>query len=223
MKRKQKNSRGNSRRRLQQWLSASLLVIVIVFGYWYPWLAFLAPIVMVSGVAVSTVQGRYVCGNWCPRGAFLDRLVSRVSCSRKIPRSRWSKAFRWFFFCFLMLMIAIRMYNYPADIDFWRHAGHIFWSMCVVTTAIAVIGGIVINPRVWCAYCPIGTLQNLIGGSKEHIKIDAKKCVSCRLCESICPMDLPIVKHKKSGFIRERDCIKCGDCIQVCPKNALRR
>ncbi|MGB9132814.1 MAG: 4Fe-4S binding protein [Methanosarcina sp.] len=48
------------------------------------------------------------------------------------------------------------------------------------------------------------------------MKLAKEKCINCKKCEKICPMQLKICENKTKS-----DCIKCGRCVAVCPKDAL--
>jgi polyferredoxin len=102
------------------------------------------------------------------------------------------------------------------------HWGYVFWSLCVLTTIIAVVLAVTIHPRTWCAFCPIGTLQNLIGGGKGQLLIDEEACKECHLCEKVCALNLSKAAKKETGYLPDRDCLKCSECITVCPNNALK-
>ncbi len=56
-----------------------IVVIVIAFGWHYPWLGYSVPVVMLMGMVGGFVRGRYVCGHLCPRGAFFDHIMPRLS------------------------------------------------------------------------------------------------------------------------------------------------
>ncbi len=48
--------------------------------------------------------------------------------------------------------------------------------------------------------------------------MDGEKCVACRLCEQVCPVDAPNVDELK---IDEDRCIGCKACEHACPVNAI--
>ncbi|WP_298975694.1 4Fe-4S binding protein [uncultured Thermosynechococcus sp.] len=41
--------------------------------------------------------------------------------------------------------------------------GGLFVNLCVVTSIVAILLGVIFNQRAWCAICPMGTLQESLG------------------------------------------------------------
>lgn len=205
-------------RRVIQWAIVPLVIVTLALGWRYPLLGFSVPIVMLMGIVGGILRGRYVCGILCPRGALFDRIVSAVSPKISIPDSFRSMWLRWPLLIALMGFMAFRIAQAPADIYHW---GYVFWQMCVITTAVGVVLALFIHPRSWCSFCPIGTIQNLLGGHRAQLEIDPRSCRECGLCEDACPMDLPVMSHNTDGVVDERDCLKCGECIAACPASAI--
>ena len=206
------------KRRILQWSLLSVVLVTISLGWKFPFLGFSVPVVMIAGILISLFRGRMVCGNFCPRGSFFDRIVSSFSQKTSVPPLLRDMRFRWSMFALLMGFMVFRLAQNPLSLAHW---GHVFWVMCVVTTALGLVLGIVYHPRTWCAFCPMGTLQNALGGEKQYLAIDSSSCRSCKLCEKKCPFDLSIVAHKNTGKIVNPDCLKCSECVQACPVNAL--
>jgi ferredoxin-type protein NapH len=206
------------RRRRLQWFLAPVVILTIGLGWKYPLLGFAVPIVMIMGMVGGFLNGRYVCGNLCPRGSFFDRLISHISFHKTIPAFARQMPLRWVIFAAMMGFMVWRISLNPGD---WHHWGKTFWMMCVITTTIGVVLGIWLHPRMWCAFCPMGTMQNAFGGHKQLLLIDAAKCKQCRACEKACPFQLAIVQDKDKGRLTSRDCLKCPECIAVCPVKAL--
>jgi polyferredoxin len=94
--------------------------------------------------------------------------------------------------------------------------GMVFVTLCIITTSIAILFGVIIAPRTWCTFCPMGTLQRIMGGSKYQLKLDGDLCIDCKRCQKVCPMQLRVFELQDLP-----DCIKCGRCIDACPKDAL--
>ncbi|MEE8594056.1 MAG: 4Fe-4S binding protein [Candidatus Bipolaricaulota bacterium] len=205
-------------RKAVQWGVLVIVLITLGLGWRFHWLGFSVPFVMLVGVIGSLFNGRYVCGNLCPRGSFYDRVMAPFSPKRPIPQWIRSKTIRWTLFVLLMGLMAVRILQNPLDPMHW---GRVFWMMCLVTTAVGVPLALLIHPRTWCSFCPIGTVQSAIGGRKNPLHIDGDLCQSCALCERSCPMGLSIVEHKDTGIVSETDCLRCSECAAVCPVNAL--
>jgi ferredoxin-type protein NapH len=196
-----------------------LVVIVIVGGLWYPLLGFLVPVVMLTGIIGGFFKGRYVCGWLCPRGAFLDRLFRPLSPARPIPGWLRHSTFRWVVFALLMGFMVWQISQNPGDVYHW---GRVFVRICIITTAIGVVLALIVHPRTWCSFCPMGTMQSAVGGSRAPLRMD-EGCIECRACERACPMNLVIVgQRREDGTVDARDCLKCGECVVTCPKQVLR-
>jgi ferredoxin-type protein NapH len=211
-------NQGNAARAAVQWSLLPLVFIVIGLGWRWPLLGFVVPVVMIAGMAGGILNGRYVCGNLCPRGGFFDRLGPFFSKSRPIPQALRAMWLRWTLFAALMGFMIWRIAQDPGSVYHW---GKVFWLMCTVTTAAGVVLAILFHPRTWCSICPVGTAANAFGGHKNPLTIDASKCRECRACEKACPIALDIVRHRTAGVVAERDCVKCDECIVKCPMKAL--
>ncbi|HLD45728.1 MAG TPA: 4Fe-4S binding protein [bacterium] len=207
-----------AKRRLIQWILAPITIITIGLGWKYPILGFFVPLTMLAGIIGSLFNGRWVCGHMCPRGSFFDRILSKISPVRTVPAFVRTMKFRWPIFGLLMGFMSFRIMQNPGS---WQHWGYVFWVMCVVTTAIAIVLGVIVHPRIWCSFCPMGTMQNAIGGGKNLLRINGDICKMCKTCEKACPIGIPIVSYKNDGVVRDRDCLKCPECLAVCPKKAL--
>ena len=158
-----------------------------------------------------------MCGWLCPRGAFLDRIQRPISPVREIPAWLRGHVLRWVIFGLLMGFMVWQISLNPGDVQHW---GKVFVRICIITTWIGVVLAIFVHPRTWCSFCPMGTMQSAVGGSRAPLKMD-EGCVECRSCERACPMNLKIVGQEKDGALRLPDCLKCGECVVACPKNVL--
>ena len=206
------------RRKNIQFVLWPIVVIVIAFGWQYPLLGFSVPVVMLMGIVGCILQGRYVCGHLCPRGGFFDRVIAPLSRKKPIPAFFRNRRLRWAVFILLMAFMLYRISLNPTDIYHW---GRVFWLMCVITTAVGIALGIVIHPRAWCSFCPMGTLQSALDRGNKQLRIDSSLCIECRACEKACPMNLAIIKFKADRRLADTDCLKCPECSAVCTRKAL--
>jgi ferredoxin-type protein NapH len=190
-----------------------IVIIVSIGGIFYPKMGYFLLLVFATLMIIAPVRGRWFCGNLCPRGSFVDFWLTPVSRKVKIPplfRSMWVRVP---IFAALMGFMGLRIIQTEGIVD---KVGMVFVTMCIITTSVAILFGVAIAPRAWCSFCPMGTMQRALGGSRYQLKVDREKCIECGKCQKVCPMQLPV-----NEILDKPDCIKCGRCIEACPKDAL--
>lgn len=151
-----------------------IIIAYIVVGWFFPVVGLIALVCMVGPVATSVWKGRYWCGNVCPRGNFFDRVLSRYSPHRPIPRFVRTVGFRTFMVCFIFAMFGIQMYFAWGD---WNAMGRVFWNIIVATSVVAVVLAFVYAPRTWCSFCPMGCMTQLICKAKQRGKPEPPECI----------------------------------------------
>ena len=57
----------------------------------------------------------------------------------------------------MLLFISFRIGQNPFDA---KYIGLVFWQMCMVTSFIGVVLAVMYKPRTWCAFCPMGTIED---------------------------------------------------------------
>ncbi|MEN8728397.1 MAG: 4Fe-4S binding protein [Desulfuromonadales bacterium] len=200
-----------------KWLLGVVMITVIALGWRYPVLGYIVPVAMSAGIIGGFLKGRWVCGNACPRGSFIDTWLNLVSGDRAMPGILRNAKFRWTLLSALIGFMTVRIAQNPTDFDHW---GIVFWQMCTITTIAAVGLGIRYSARSWCAICPVGTMAGTAGKNRYSLQVSAS-CQGCRLCENRCPMQLEIAKYRHSGQSAEQDCLKCSACMSACPKQGV--
>ncbi|MFC1576209.1 4Fe-4S binding protein [Candidatus Omnitrophota bacterium] len=143
------------------------LPLIVIGGLFFPMLGYLVVAMMAFFLTLSFFKGRYWCGHLCPRGAFLDIAMSKFSPAKPLPKFFTSSRFRWGLVAAFMCFISILLWRTGGNI---LAIGGVFVSMCLITTIISIILGLVAHHRGWCAICPMGTLQGGIGSLRDKKK-----------------------------------------------------
>lgn len=200
-----------------------ILLIYLVVGYFYPVVGLIAFICMIGPVSMSVFKGRYWCGHICPRGSYYDKLIGKVSRNKPIPAFLRGRFFRGFMLLLIFTMFGVQMYYAWGD---WNAMGRVFWNIIFVTTIVGSVFSIIYAPRTWCTFCPMGTLSAMVAPRKhkstfKNIHV-ADKCIQCKLCAKVCPMQLkPYEAKGVAEGLLDGDCIKCGKCVGKCPKQVM--
>lgn len=194
-------------------VEAAAFVIVLAFGWRYPYLAYC----MFLNVAVGLVWavrhgGRHGCGNFCPRGAFYSFLPDT---GRKLPAGLLARKLS--IAVMIVLLLGLALWLRPNSIRSW---GMVFYIMIVVTTTVGLVGWLVFNRYFWCAICPMGKIYKTIRPFGTGIRVD-DSCVKCGLCAKACPFGFFPPGKAADGVFRDPDCMHCGRCVDRCPKHAL--
>ncbi len=199
-----------------------LAPVTILLGWFIPVLGFIVPIVMLTAIVLSTFLGRYHCGNYCPRGLFLENWLTKlISQKKKKSLPQWLKSitFRWIFFALMIVMMTFSIAKNPTDLD---HLGRVFWFMCTWTTILGLILAAKYKARSWCKICPMGTIQKSFSKSHKDLELNPDSCKTCMLCAKKCPMDLGVIDKDKKQVIPSYDCTKCNVCVSSCPSQSLK-
>lgn len=198
------------RRRRQPWLSA-LFIAILVVGLWYPVVAMVGVLAMLVGaIFIGFFMGRYWCNWLCPRGSFFDSILRRISRGKNAPAFFHHPLFRlgwiaWFGFAVVSGMLAA-----------WGDLNGMsapFVRLMLISTAIAILLGIVFHERAWCMFCPMGTMGNVANriakrfgrGVEPQVTIDADACIDCLRCQSACRQQIKPNEHKHDEIVDHGD------------------
>ncbi|MCX5717482.1 MAG: 4Fe-4S binding protein, partial [Nitrospirae bacterium] len=171
-----------------------------------------------GALAIAPFKGRAWCDWMCPRGSFYDLFLQKFSTKRNIPAFFRKKQFRILMLSLLFGVLGSQIYMSWGDID---RIGLAMVKLLTFTTSAGIILGIIYQQRTWCHICPVGTLSNYMSDGKYPLNIN-EKCVDCKVCSKVCPMQLNPYRYKEDGIMGDNDCIKCSICVAACPKKALR-
>lgn len=198
-----------------------LLLLFIIIGLADFRFAIVAAVCMVGPIVLALFKGnRGWCGNFCPRGNFYDNIVSKFSNNKKTPDFMRRKFFRISITVFMLMVFIISILINWGDL---YCIGMIFYRMIVMTTLIGIVLSLFYNSRIWCNFCPMGSIAALISYLKKDKKLlqVESNCVSCKLCNKKCPMNIEVHSYKGQA-LDNPDCIQCGKCVSICPKKSIK-
>lgn len=147
------------------------LPLIVIGGLFVPELGYLVLAMMIFFLTLSFFKGRYWCWNLCPRGVFLDIALSKISANRPLPRIFVKQWFRLLIFILFISFVVYRIIRTGGNL--WM-IGAVFVSMCLITTVISIILGIILKHRGWCAICPMGFFQEKIAKLNNLKKTDCR-------------------------------------------------
>lgn len=139
-------------------------LLVALGGLLVPKLGLLVIFIMAGLVITSFFSGRYWCGNFCPHGSLFDVLILPISRNSKIPGFLKSKYFIIGFFIFFMFNFSRKILNVASlwgTYDFFDKLGFVFVSTYLMVLVVGSVLAVLIAPRTWCYFCPMGTIQKL--------------------------------------------------------------
>ncbi len=204
-------------RKYWQFVLAPLVPLVVIGGYFGPYLGYIAIGMLIFMLMLALFRGRYYCGWFCAMGSFHERVISRISCKKKMLPVFKAQWFRWTVFVLMMGLLTSRLVLAGGNPE---KIGATFVMMWSIATGLAIGIGLIWKPRSWCSICPMGMIQGLIGSRVYRLKI-GDGCLECGLCEKVCPIETNPGSMRSIGIIRSADCMRCGNCVVNCPVEAL--
>ncbi len=106
-------------------------------------------------------------------------------------------------------------------VDIFYLPKYLYWRIFFL---VIILIGIYYIPRLYCrALCPLGAIMGMGAQySFLHLYIDKALCNECKICEKVCPMEVPILDYINDGHIRSPLCILCLRCLEACPRGAIK-
>lgn len=189
----------------------------------------------------GVLLGRAVCGLLCPFGLVQDLLHKVPAPKGRLPE-RIDRPVRYVKYGVLaatVLLVLFAPENGVAPPYFCKYicpagtlgggiplllsnpelrklAGALFqWKVLVL---VVILAASTVVHRPFCKYlCPLGAFYAVFNRfSFYQMKLDQSKCVDCKQCEHVCPMNVPVTRR-----IDSTECIRCGACRDVCPAGAI--
>lgn len=204
-------------RKVLQWFMAPLAPLVIVGGYRWPYLGYIAIAFMLLMFIMVWFRGRYYCGWLCAMGAFHERILARISLNRKMLPLFTTSWFKWLVFTLMMALLLSRLIMSGGDPE---QIGAVFVMMWTISTGLAIGLGLIWKPRSWCSFCPMATMQAIMAPKVYRIEV-SDACKQCGLCQRVCPIETYPGAFKAAGAVDGALCMRCMNCVESCSKKAL--
>ena len=174
-------------------------------------------------VIIGLVLKSGFCGWICPFGTiqeWIGKLGNKIFGKRKfIPEKvdNYAKYLKYVVFFLIVVSTIIAGRVVFRDYDPYLAAlhpgiGSLKWSAYAVL-AVVLIGSLFIM-RFWCRYfCPLGVVVGVLGKLGFYkIECENDKCINCKQCERLCPMDIKIAKR---GRVADVECNSCLNCLEA--------
>lgn len=196
---------------------APLVPLVVIGGYFWPYLGYIAIAMLLFMLILSLFRGRYYCGWFCAMGSFHERLLALFSRNKKMLPVFKAPWFRWLIFVLMMGLLLSRLILAEGDP---KKIGAAFVMMWTISTGMGIWLGLIWKPRSWCSICPMGLFQGFLGSRAYRLQV-GDGCRECGLCEKVCPIETNPGSMRSIGSVRSADCMRCGNCVVNCPTKAL--
>ena len=162
---------------------------------WLGWIDFMLPLL----IAIFGGSKAF-CNRYCGRGQLLEQ-CGKCSRNKPAPKWMASKAFRYGFLVFFLSMFGNMIYQtylvaagaatlqeaikllwtFRVPWDWAYTAGTApdwvakfsfgFYSLMLTSTIIGLVVNTLFKPRVWCSFCPMGTMTQMICKLKAGEKL----------------------------------------------------
>lgn len=205
-------------------LSANLLVLAVVFG-------------------ITLLVGRIYCSLICPLGIYQDGVHFLAGKFRRKKGAyrpeHWKLRYGFLLLAAASLLLGgtslfllldpYSIYGRMASdlwLIPWRSARGLLPIGSTIAVTAALLYWLIISlfaakgGRLYCnTICPVGTLLGSVSRfALYQPRFNEEKCISCGLCERLCPSGCIDVKNKSVDTSR---CVDCLQCVSHCPKGAI--
>lgn len=191
----------------------------------------------------SFIWSRRFCSYLCPLGGICDMVDMAI---RKkmihVPYLSLLKYLLWTVWMALFIF-ALHINNEPLRFDLFltpemiamarghMHSGPMIEKTVYISIILLIVLTSLLGRRFFCRFlCPFSPLMiigvktaDLLRMPRLKLEIDSEKCTQCRKCESVCTMNIPLIKKfQDKQLIKDSECIACGNCYAVCPEKAIK-
>lgn len=151
------------------WKIVSLIFVLAIAlgGYFIPILGLAVPLLIAIALIMNARKTRSFCSGFCPNGRTLSFTMKAVSRNKVLPSYLYSTEFRRMLCGFMMFCVISLLARSDGSV---MQIGRVFWAIYIASIGISTISGLLFKPRSWCAYCPMGTLQDTMKSPSHRRK-----------------------------------------------------
>ncbi|MBD3254201.1 MAG: 4Fe-4S binding protein [Candidatus Lokiarchaeota archaeon] len=170
-------------------------------------------------LGLSVLFGRLFCGYICPLGA-MQELISmkefKIDLLNENPKKSKSEYIRmgvFVLFCIIIFVFGFEILFYVNPMNGFQMIWFPFNLILLVPFFILCAIGIasIFEYRPFCRYiCPFGALTSLVARISLFKIKHNDACLSCELCEKVCPTGCASQLSKKG------ECYLCARCTEFC-------
>ncbi len=173
--------------------------------------------------AVAKIFGPLVFGRgWCSYACWTTMVLDFLPYKRPMtPRHEKLGYLRYLMFVLSLTLVSSLFLMKVANME------DVMFRLFLLGNALYYISGIALafifkDNRAFCKYlCPVTVfLKPMSYFSLIRIHCDESKCINCKKCLRVCPMDVEVNKESRKRK-NATECILCCECTKSCPTKAL--
>lgn len=176
-------------------------------------------------LGLTIIAGAYYCGWLCPFGTlqeWIGDLGNRLGIKKyKMPKAinNYLRLSRYILFALFTLVTAdwiFSLLTYDARNSFSILLMGNMLPLAALMIMVSFIYIALFFERPFCNYfCIQGAKYGLFSSLRLFIiKRDSDKCINCKKCDAVCPMQ---IKVSTTNQLRNIQCINCLQCTAKCP------
>ena len=185
-------------------------------------------VLFVGSIVLALIFRRAFCGIICPFRTLqmlFSTLRKPIMKKRLIIPSEIDKPLRNLKYFVLILTVAMSWITaslWMSPYDPWTAYSHLSagtelfeeYLIGFIILIIVLIASFFVD-MFFCKYlCPMGALLAIISKLSPHKITRTDKCINCKLCTKICPVN---IKVSEISEVKSVECVNCQSCLLVCP------